>query len=151
MSVFKSGHFEYRIGDKVMQLVNDYEKDIYNGDWGYINSSLSNKSFFIQFNDKTVELKEDDFQQLTLAYGITVHKSQGSEYPCVILPLVNSHFPMLQRNLLYTAVTRAKKMMIIIGSKSALRIAVNNNKIVRRNTSLFKESPGTRKYVPFDY
>ncbi len=148
--IFKSGHFEYRTGDKVMQLVNDYEKDIYNGDWGFINSVLKDKSVFIKFNDRTVVFKEEDFKQLTLAYSITVHKSQGSEYPCVIMPVVNSHFAMLQRNLLYTAVTRAKKLMIIIGSKNALRTAVNNNRIIQRYTSLFKESPDLRKYIPFE-
>ena len=150
-SLLKHGHFDYKPGDKVMQVINNYDKDVFNGDWGIIKPEVKNKTYFINFNNKTIAYKEEDFDELTLAYAITVHKSQGSEYPCVILPLVNSHYIMLQRNLLYTAVTRAKSLMIIIGSKKAFTTAVNNNRITGRNTSLFKDVHENRKYIPFDF
>ena len=85
-----------------------------------------------------VEYKFEDLDELTLAYAVTVHKSQGSEFPCIILPLTTSHYMMLQRNLLYTAITRATKLLILIGTKRALAMGVNNNKVKSRFTSLFK-------------
>jgi exodeoxyribonuclease V alpha subunit len=86
-----------------------------------------------------VEYSFLELDEITLAYAITVHKSQGSEYPCIILPLTTSHYPLLQRNLLYTAITRASKLMIIIGSKQAMAMAIKNNRVVQRYTSLFKK------------
>jgi exodeoxyribonuclease V alpha subunit len=128
----------YKIGDKVMQLRNNYEKDIFNGDIGLIQTiNTEDQKLEILFNEKMVSYDFLDLDDITLAYAITVHKSQGSEYPCVILPLTTAHYIMLQRNLLYTAVTRASKMMIITGSKQALQIAVANKKSRKRFTSLF--------------
>ena len=85
-----------------------------------------------------VDYKFEELDEVTLAYAVTVHKSQGSEFPCIILPLTTSHYMMLQRNLLYTAITRATKLLILIGTKRALTMGVNNNKVKNRFTSLFK-------------
>jgi exodeoxyribonuclease V alpha subunit len=132
------GRKSYKIGDKVMQLRNNYEKDVFNGDIGLIHSiDIEDQKLEIIFNGKIVPYDFLDLDDITLAYAITVHKSQGSEYPCVILPLTTSHYIMLQRNLLYTAVTRASRLMIITGSKQALQIAVANKKSRKRYTSLF--------------
>jgi exodeoxyribonuclease V alpha subunit len=122
----------------VMQLRNNYEKDVFNGDIGLIHTiNMEDQKLEIVFNSKIVLYEFLELDDITLAYAITVHKSQGSEYPCVILPLTTAHYIMLQRNLLYTAVTRASKMMIITGSKQALQIAVANKKSRKRYTSLF--------------
>jgi exodeoxyribonuclease V alpha subunit len=132
------GRRNYKIGDKVMQLRNNYEKDVINGDIGLIHTiDTEDQKLEIIFNGKKVPYDFLDLEDITLAYAITVHKSQGSEYPCVILPLTTAHYIMLQRNLLYTAVTRASRMMIIVGSKQALQIAVANKKSRKRYTSLF--------------
>ena len=132
------GRRSYKVGDKVMQLRNNYDKDIFNGDIGIIDTiDTEDQKLEIIFNGKIVPYDFLDLDDITLAYAITVHKSQGSEYPCVILPLTTAHYIMLQRNLLYTAVTRASRMMIITGSKQALQIAVANKKSRKRYTSLF--------------
>ncbi len=137
--ILKHGGYNYKIGDKVMQLKNNYEKEIFNGDLGIILSgSTEKKSLSIEFNDKVFNYDAAELDEITLAYAATVHKSQGSEYPCVILALSSSHHVMLQRNLLYTAVTRAVKLMIIVGTKRALSTAVRNNRISERYTTLFK-------------
>ncbi|MDR3665750.1 MAG: ATP-dependent RecD-like DNA helicase [Ignavibacteriaceae bacterium] len=136
--LFTRGRRGYKIGDKVMQLRNNYDKDVFNGDIGLINTvDVEDQKLEIIFNGKIVQYDFLDLDDITLAYAITVHKSQGSEYPCVILPITTSHYIMLQRNLLYTAVTRASKMMIITGSKQALQIAIANKKSRKRYTSLF--------------
>jgi exodeoxyribonuclease V alpha subunit len=128
----------YKTGDKVMQLKNNYEKDVFNGDIGIIQLiDTEDQKLEIQFNGRRVIYDFLELDDLTLAYAITVHKSQGSEYPCVILPVSTAHYIMLQRNLLYTAVTRAAKMMILVGSKQALTMAIANKKSRKRYTSLF--------------
>ncbi len=137
--ILRYGGFTYKIGDKVMQLKNNYEKEIFNGDLGIITGgNAEKKSLSINFAGKVFAYDASELDEITLAYAATVHKSQGSEYPCVILALTSSHYIMLQRNLLYTAVTRAMKLMVIVGNKRALAIAVSNNKINKRYTSLFK-------------
>ena len=137
--ILKHGGYSYKIGDKVMQLKNNYEKEIFNGDLGIVRGgSAEKKSLSIEFNNKIFPCDAAELDEITLAYTATVHKSQGSEYPCVILALSSSHHIMLQRNLLYTAVTRAVKLMIIVGTKRALSMAVNNNRISKRYTTLFK-------------
>jgi exodeoxyribonuclease V alpha subunit len=137
-SVLSRGTKSYKTGDKVMQLRNNYEKDVFNGDIGLIDFiNVEDQKLEINFNGKGVVYDFLDLDDITLAYAITVHKSQGSEYPCVILPITTAHYIMLQRNLLYTAVTRAAKMMILVGSKQALTIAVANKKSRKRYTSLF--------------
>lgn len=138
-SLLNRGEKSYKVGDKVMQLKNNYDKDVYNGDIGQIHSiDMEDQKLEISFNGRVVPYEFIELEDITLAYATTVHKSQGSEYPCVIMPITTAHYIMLQRNLLYTAVTRASKMMIIVGSKQALGMAVGNKKAKKRNTSLFK-------------
>ncbi len=137
--VLKRGNSIYRAGDKVMQLRNNYEKEIFNGDIGLIIGNNPEKNTLqVSIDNRVINYDINDLDEITFAYTVTVHKSQGSEYPCVILPLTTAHYVMLQRNLLYTAVTRAQKMMIIIGTKNALAVAVNNNRVIERHTSLFR-------------
>lgn len=131
-----SGSRVFRLGDKVMQNKNNYDKGVFNGDIGYIVSLESGKLLVHFGDDLEAEYEAAEFGQLQLAYCMTVHKSQGSEYPVVVLPLISAHYIMLQRNLLYTAVTRAKKMVILIGSKAALTTAVENDRTRKRYTLL---------------
>ncbi|MBN1754780.1 ATP-dependent RecD-like DNA helicase, partial [bacterium] len=126
-------------GDKVMQLVNNYEKDIYNGDIGQIHEIFPNKeNLIVKFPEKMVAYKSNELDQLTLAYAISIHKSQGSEFPAVIIPLYTQHALLLRRNLLYTALTRAKKIAILIGTYKALGMAVHNNELQERNSGFLK-------------
>ena len=127
----------FKIGDKVMHLINNYQKEVYNGDIGIISSiDRQNKELAVDYYGRTVAYTADEFDQISTAYAISVHKSQGSEYPVVIVPLVTQHYMLLQRNLLYTAMTRGKKLVILIGTKKALHIALNNDKPHRRLSSL---------------
>ncbi|HHY39360.1 MAG TPA: ATP-dependent RecD-like DNA helicase [Clostridia bacterium] len=132
-----------REGDKVMQIVNDYNKEVYNGDWGRVVAvDLEEGEVLVDFdgaNCGKVRYDLSELDELTLAYATSVHKSQGSEYPVVVMPVVTQHFVMLRRNLLYTAITRAKRLMILIGSKRAVAIAVNQGKGDRRLTTLVKK------------
>ena len=131
-----NGSRSFRLGDKVMQNKNNYDKGVFNGDIGYI-VDLEPGRMLVHFGEELeAEYESSEFNQLQLAYCMTVHKSQGSEYPVVVLPLVSSHYIMLQRNLLYTAVTRAKKLVILIGSKAALNTAVENDRTRKRYTLL---------------
>jgi exodeoxyribonuclease V alpha subunit len=135
----KAGLREYRVRDKVMQLRNDYEKDVFNGDIGTIlHVDKAKFRVFVDFDGRTVSYEKDEINDITLAYAVSVHKAQGSEYQAVIMPLMTQHFIMLQRNLFYTALTRAKKLSVIVGSYKALYIAIKNDKPVKRN-SLIKE------------
>lgn len=131
----------FRIGDKVMQIRNNYEKDVFNGDIGRI-VRIDGKTVTVAYPERMegdfVTYAQGEAEELQLAYAMSVHKSQGSEYPCVILVMVPSHYIMLQRNLLYTAITRAKESVILVGSKSAVRTAVENDK-TRRRYSLLAE------------
>ena len=135
----KAGLREYRTRDKVMQLRNDYEKDVYNGDIGSIlHVDKAKFRLFVDYDGRTVSYEKDEINDITLAYAVSVHKAQGSEYQAVIMPLMTQHFIMLQRNLFYTALTRAKRLSVIVGSFKALYIAIKNDKPVKRN-SLVKE------------
>ena len=135
----KAGLREYRVRDKVMQLRNDYEKDVFNGDIGTVlHVDKAKFRVFVDFDGRTVSYEKDQINDITLAYAVSVHKAQGSEYQAVIMPLMTQHFIMLQRNLFYTALTRAKKLSVIIGSYKALHIAIKNDNPVRRN-SLVRE------------
>jgi len=130
-----------RVGDKVMCVRNDYDKGVFNGDVGWIRSiNKENSSLKVEFLEEAgpmlVEYEFHELDELMLAYAITVHKSQGSEYPAIIVPLVLQHSMLLQRNLLYTAITRAKQLCILVGQPRALEIAVRNNRVVMRNTGL---------------
>ena len=123
----------FKQGDKVIQLKNNYEKDIFNGETGIISLiESSKKQVQVDYYDKIIDYTFDELNELSLAYAISVHKSQGSEYPVVIMPVTTLHFIMLQRNLLYTAITRGKKLVILTGTKKALRIALKNNKPNKR-------------------
>lgn len=135
------GQTVLRLGDKVMQIRNDYHRNVFNGDIGRIREiDPEERSLTVGFQDvdgeRLVEYQTEELDQLTLSYAISVHKSQGNEYPVVIIPVTTQHFLMLQRNLIYTAVTRAKKMVVLIGTKRAIAIAVKNNRIEERNSLL---------------
>ena len=136
LSVESKGRI-FKIGDKVMHLKNNYQKDVFNGDIGIISSvDTKQKKLSVDYYGRIVEYDTDEMDELSLAYAITVHKSQGSEYPAVIIPLMTQHFPLLQRNLLYTAITRGKKLVILIGTKKALNIALKNDKPRKRLSGL---------------
>ncbi len=127
----------FRSGDKVMQVANQYEKDVYNGDIGFLFSiDPVEHTLVVDFDGRTVTYDWNEADQLTLAYAISVHKAQGSEYPAVVLPLVTQHYMMLQRNLIYTAVTRARKLCVLVGQRKALGIALHNNRVSHRHSGL---------------
>ncbi len=127
----------FRVGDRVMQMVNDYEKNVFNGDIGRIRQIDSGEQeLTVAFDGRPVSYRFGELDELTLAYAATVHKSQGSEYPAVVVPIHTQHYVMLQRNLLYTAVTRARKLVVLVGTKNALAIAVNRVSSRRRITTL---------------
>lgn len=120
---------QFRSGDKIMHLKNNYAKEVFNGDIGVISEiDLFKKRLSVNYDDRLVDYENEEFEDLTLAYAITVHKSQGSEYPAVVIPLMPQHHPLLQRNLLYTAITRGKKLVIIVGTRQALDTAIKNDK-----------------------
>jgi exodeoxyribonuclease V alpha subunit len=124
-------------GDKVMQTVNNYDKDVFNGDIGWITAVDTEEGVIrVNFDGRLVEYEFGELDELSLAYAATIHKSQGSEYPAVVIPLATEHYVLLERNLLYTAVTRGKKLVVIIGQPRALKIAIRNQKAVRRMTKL---------------
>lgn len=125
----------FRVGDKVMHIRNNYQKNVFNGDIGFI-QDINNEKLTVDYFDHIVTYEKNELNELTLAYASSVHKSQGSEYKVVIIPLSTSHYIMLQRNLLYTAITRAKQKVIIIGSKKALMTAIQSNRTQKRYTLL---------------
>ncbi len=130
----------FRIGDKVMQQQNDYEKLVFNGDLGRIvNCDPKTKELHVKFDQQIVHYQGKEMDQLSLAYAITVHKSQGSEYSAVIVPLTTHHYMMLQRNLLYTAITRGKQLVVLIGTDAAIKKAVENEGSTRRFTGLLHQ------------
>ena len=127
----------YRIRDKVMQIRNDYDKEVFNGDIGTIRRvDLEDREITVDFDGREVAYDVTELDELALAYATTIHKAQGSEYPIVVMPFSMSHFVMLQRNLLYTGVTRAKKILVLIGEKKAVFYAVRNGRMAERNTRL---------------
>jgi exodeoxyribonuclease V alpha subunit len=131
------GGFTLRLGDKVMQLRNNYDKGVFNGDLGRIvGIDREDGSVKVDFLDKVVEYESDELDEISLAYATSVHKSQGSEYPAVVIPLHTSHYLMLHRSILYTAVTRGKKLVVLVGSRKALSMAIRNLRVEKRNTGL---------------
>ncbi len=129
--------FRFRVGDRVMQTENNYDHEVYNGDLGRIVAlSLVDHTLTVDFDGRRVTYDWSECDQLTPAYAISVHKSQGAEFPAVVMPVLTQHYIMLQRNLLYTAITRARKLCVLVGSKRAIAIAVRNNPVVNRYTSL---------------
>lgn len=133
----RSGDFLYKVNDKVMQVRNNYEKKVFNGDVGIVQSiDYCEHKLTVDFDGRLVQYEYLELDELSLAYAITVHKSQGSEYPIVVIPLIMNYFSMLQRNLIYTAITRAKKIVVIVGTRDALSYAVNNTSADMRNSML---------------
>jgi len=131
------GGKNFRINDKVMQVQNDYEKEVFNGDLGRIvRINLEAQEVTIDFDGKKVPYDYPDLDEVVLAYAISIHKSQGSEYPAVVIPILTQHYVLLQRNLIYTAVTRGKKLVVMVGSKKALAMGIGNDKTKKRYTHL---------------
>jgi exodeoxyribonuclease V alpha subunit len=127
----------FRVGDKVMQTRNNYDKDVYNGDIGRVHSfNVDEQTMTVVVDGRWVIYEWSECDELIHAYAISVHKSQGSEYPVVVVPLLTQHYMMLQRNLLYTAVTRARALVILVGTRKAIGIAVRNDKVTQRYTGL---------------
>ena len=136
VSLNRSG-YSFRQGDRVMQLRNNYDKEVFNGDLGYIEKvDMEDRTLFVCFDGRTVEYDVSELDELTLAYATTIHKSQGSEYPIVVMPVLMTHYVMLQRNLIYTGITRAKKICVLVGTKKALSFAIRNLSVLKRNTKL---------------
>ncbi len=131
------GIVSFRVGDKVMQLRNDYDRDVFNGDLGRITAAdLEERSLTVRFDDKDVVYEESNLDELTLAYACTIHKSQGSEYPAVVIPMLTTHFVMLSRNLLYTAVTRGRKLVVLVADARAIKMALSEDRKDERRTRL---------------
>jgi exodeoxyribonuclease V alpha subunit len=127
----------FREGDRVMQIRNDYERQIFNGDLGTIQQiRLDDQQMLLAFEGRLVTCEFTQLDELMHAYAVSIHKSQGSEFPVVVIPILMQHYMLLQRNLLYTAVTRARKLAVLVGSKRAIAMAVKNDRIARRNTRL---------------
>lgn len=127
----------FRLGDKVMQTQNNYDKDVYNGDIGFIESmDVIEQTLTVDFDGRRATFEWSEADQLALAYVVSVHKAQGAEFPVVVMPMVTQHYMMLQRNLLYTAITRARKLCVLAGSRRAISMAVRNNKVEQRFTAL---------------
>ena len=133
----RRGGYMYRARDKVMQIRNNYDKEVFNGDIGVVDSvNLEDRSLSVRFDDRLIQYEASELDELVLAYATTIHRSQGSEYPVVVMPVHMSHYVMLQRNLIYTGITRAKRGLVIVGTKKALAYAVRNVTVTRRNTML---------------
>lgn len=131
------GGYTFRRGDKVMQIRNNYDKNVFNGDIGYVNAvDTTERTLTVIYDGRLVEYDVSELDELTLAYAVTIHKSQGSEFPVVVMPVTMKHFVMLQRNLIYTGITRAKKICVLVGTTKALAYAIHNQTVSRRNTKL---------------
>ncbi len=144
------GEHSFKVGDKVMQVRNDYDKGatgVFNGDLGRVVDVLEeDRRLLVRFSEaadaEAVVYEQHELDELTLAYACSIHRAQGSEYPCVVIPLVMQHYLLLQRNLLYTAITRARKLCVLIGDRRALKRAVENDALARRNTGLAERLRG---------
>lgn len=131
------GGTTYKLGDRVMQVRNNYDKNVFNGDIGIVEQVImEDRTLFVRFDDSLVEYEASELDEVTLAYATTIHKAQGSEYPIVVIPILMTHFVMLQRNLIYTGITRAKKICVLIGQPKALAYAIRNLTVTKRNTKL---------------
>jgi len=135
--ILQRGNREFKVSDKVMQIRNNYDKHVYNGDIGRIvDINFIDQKVLLNFDGREVEYDFSSLDEIVHAYAVSVHKSQGSEYPVVIIPVVIQHYILLQRNLIYTAVTRGKKLVVLVGTKKALAMAINTDKSSRRHTRL---------------
>jgi exodeoxyribonuclease V alpha subunit len=127
----------FKLHDKVMQVRNNYEKEVFNGDIGRITQiDPESQQVTITFDCGPVSYNYSELDEIMLAYAISVHKSQGSEYPAVVMPILSQHYVLLQRNLIYTAVTRGKRLVVIVGGKKALAMGIKNNRVIQRYTYL---------------
>jgi exodeoxyribonuclease V alpha subunit len=134
----------FRVRDKVMQLRNNYDKGVFNGDLGRIERiSRDEEKLTVDFDGVSIAYDFDELDQISLAYATSVHKSQGSEYPAVVIPLHTSHYPMLHRSILYTAVTRGKELAVLVGSKKALWMSIKNIRVEKRFTALKEKLAGS--------
>jgi exodeoxyribonuclease V alpha subunit len=132
-----------RLGDKVMQLRNDYDREVYNGDVGFITDvNTEERKLQVRFDDREVSYEEAELDELTLAYATSIHKSQGSEYPAVIVPILTQHFVMLSRNLIYTAVTRGKRLVVLVADPRAVSLALAETRREERRTHLAERLRG---------
>jgi len=137
------GGYTFRAGDKVMQIKNNYDKEVFNGDIGTIEKiDPEDRTLTVRFDDRAIEYDATELDEMVLAYATTVHKAQGAEYPIVVMPVMMTHFMMLQRNLLYTGVTRAKKTLVLVGQKKAVGYCVRNVTVDKRNTLLAERLKG---------
>lgn len=139
--------FLYRVNDKVMQIKNNYDKEVFNGDIGTVVSvDVADRTLAVEFDNRRIVYDATELDELVHAYATTIHKAQGSEYPIVVMPVLMSHFVMLQRNLVYTGITRAKRVLVMVGTRKALAYAVRNVTVTDRNTMLARrlavENPG---------
>jgi exodeoxyribonuclease V alpha subunit len=133
----KRGPYSFRPGDKIMQTKNDYELNVFNGDLGRVVSiDPEDKKLIARFDDRSVTYGPTEMEALTLAYACSIHKSQGSEYPAVVVPVSTQHYVMLHRNLFYTAVTRGRRLVVLVGSRRALEMAVKNEEQAHRHSGL---------------
>lgn len=138
----RSGYI-FRPGDKVMQIKNNYDKEVFNGDIGTIESvDMQERRLRVNFDGRRTEYDATELDELVHAYATTIHKAQGSEYPIVVMPVLMNHFVMLQRNLIYTGITRAKKILVMVGTRKALSYAIRNVTVTRRNTLLKERLSG---------
>ena len=145
------GHRRFRVGDKVMQIRNDYDREVFNGDIGRIQDvDPETQVVTVVYDGRPVPYEYADLDELVLAYAVSVHKSQGSEYPAVVIPLLTQHYVLLQRNLIYTAVTRGKRLVVVVGTARALAIAVRNDRTEKRYSHLRRrlERPAVRTAQP---
>ncbi|MDM8232640.1 ATP-dependent RecD-like DNA helicase [Phocaeicola barnesiae] len=143
------GGINYKLGDRVMQIRNNYDKNVFNGDIGIIEKvNMEDRTLCIRFDGSLVEYEASELDEVTLAYATTIHKSQGSEYPIVVIPVLMTHFVMLQRNLIYTGITRAKKICVLIGQPKALAYAIRNLTVNKRNTKLKERLRGELQDSP---
>jgi exodeoxyribonuclease V alpha subunit len=127
----------YRDGDRVMQIRNNYDKEVFNGDIGLVcQINAAEQQLTVDFDSRQVVYEVNELDELVHAYACSIHKSQGSEYPAVIILMTTQHFKMLQRNLLYTAITRGRKLVCLVGQKKAIGMAIRNNEIRLRRTAL---------------
>ena len=129
--------WRFQVRDKVIQTENDYDKEVFNGDVGTVERvDLVEHEVMVRFDDRTVKYDFGELDEVAPAYAVTIHKSQGSEFPAVVIPLATQHYMLLQRNLIYTGITRGKKLVVLIGQKKALSIAVRNDRPQRRYSGL---------------
>ena len=142
----RRGGIELRQRDKVMQIRNNYDKEVFNGDIGVVTAvDLEDRELTVRFDDREIKYDVSELDELVLAYATTIHKAQGSEYPIVVMPILMTHYVMLQRNLIYTGITRAKKGLVLVGTKKAISTAVRTVTVSKRNTMLAERIQGARQ------